>query len=47
MKILRAFACINYQRYASLYLERIEVLEFEHPELFSHLMQGQFVVKDR
>ena len=44
MKILRAFDCINY---ASWYLERSEVLEFEHPELFSHFMQGQFVVKDR
>ena len=47
MKILRAFDCINYLRYASWYLERIEVLEFEHPKLFSHLMKGQFVVKDR
>ena len=46
MKILRAFDCINYLRYASWYLERIEVLEFEHPALFSRFMRGLFVDKD-
>ena len=47
MEILRAFDCINYLRYASWYIERIEVLEVEHPAFFSRFMQGQFVVKDR
>ena len=47
MKILRAFDCINYLRYASWYLERIEVLEVEQPLLFQHFMMGKFVVKDR
>jgi hypothetical protein len=30
MKLFTAFDCINYLRYASWYLERIEVLEFEN-----------------
>ena len=47
MKILRAFDCINYLRYASWYLERIEVLEFEHADFFSRSIQGQCVVKNR
>ena len=47
MKILRAFDCINYLRYASWYLERIEVLEVEQPILFRRFMMGQFVVQDR
>lgn len=47
MKILRASDCISYIRFASWYLERIEVFEVEQPLLFCRFMLGQFVVKDR
>lgn len=47
MKIFTAFDCINYLRYASWYLERIEVLEVEHPMLFRRFMMGQFVVQEK
>ncbi|MES9884560.1 MAG: hypothetical protein ABW185_27260, partial [Sedimenticola sp.] len=47
MKIFTVFDCINYLRYASWYLERIEVMEVEQPMLFRRFMMGQFVIQDR
>ncbi len=47
MGILREFDAINYLRYASWYLERIQVLEVTYPTLYRRFCMGQFVVKDR
>lgn len=47
MGILREFDAINYLRYASWYLERIQVLEVTYPSLYRRFRMGHFVVKDR
>ncbi len=47
MPILREFDAINYLRYGSWYLERIQVLEKEHPALYDRFLRGFFVVRDR
>ena len=47
MKIFTVFDRINYLKYASWYLERIEVFEVEQTMLFRRFMMGQFVVQDR
>ena len=47
MKILCEFDAINYLRYASWYLEKIQTLEETCPALYRHFSMGQFVVKDR
>ena len=46
MPFLAEFACINYLRYGSLYLEQIKTLEFTHPELYRRFAMGQWVVQD-
>ncbi len=47
MCIFREFDAINYLRYGSWYLERINILEVDNPALYACFMKGQFVVKDR
>ena len=47
MGILCEFDAINYLRYASWYLEKIQVLEITHPTLYRHFCMGHFVEKDR
>ena len=46
MAILHEFDAINYLRYASCYLERIQVLEVTHPTLYRQICMG-YLVKDR
>ena len=36
---------IHYLRYGSFYLETLKSLQYEHPQLFSALAQGDFVIK--
>ena len=47
MKIFCESNAINYLRYASWYLEKIQTLEKTCPTLYRHFSMGQFVVKDR
>ena len=47
MKIFREFDAINYLRYASWYLEKIQTLEETCPTLYRRFSMGQSVVKDR
>ena len=46
MCIFREFDAINYLRYGSYYLEKIKVLEAEHPELYRRFLMSGFVVRD-
>ena len=46
MPIFRSFDAVNYLRYASFYLEKIQVLEITHPTLYDRFNQGYFVVRD-
>ena len=46
MAILHEFDAINFLRYASWYLERIQVLEVTHPTLYRQICMG-YLVKDR
>ena len=47
MPIFRGFDAINYIRYASFYLEKIQVLQITHPSLYEKFKLGYFVVRDR
>ncbi|KAH3755547.1 hypothetical protein DPMN_190243 [Dreissena polymorpha] len=47
MQIFAEYDCINYLRYRSWYLEQIQVMTFNHPELYRRLSIGQWVVRDR
>ena len=47
MPVFQAMDAFNYLRYGSWYLERIKVLEIEHPGLYEQFMKGSFVVRDR
>lgn len=47
LPIFRAFDCINYLRNGSWYLEQINKLGTEHPDLYEKFMQGHFVVKEK
>lgn len=47
MRVCREWDCVNYLRYGSWYLEKVKVLEWEHPELYSKFMGKHFVVKDK
>ncbi len=46
MAIFQEFDAVNYLRYGSYYLEKITVLEAEHPELYRRFMMSEFVVRD-
>ena len=47
MDIFQEFGAINYLRYGSYYLEKIKVLEIEHPSLHQQFVKGFFVVNER
>ena len=36
---------VNYQRYCSLYLEMMEKIPEEHPNIYAEFMERKFVVK--
>ena len=44
--ILQEFDAVNYLRYGSYYLEKIKILEVEHPELYRRFVMSEFVVRD-
>ena len=46
MAIFQEFDAVNYLRYGSYYLEKIKILEVEHPELYQKCMMSEFVVRD-
>ena len=45
MPIFSACDSVNYLRYGSYYLEKIKVLEEEHPTLYQMFLDGNFPVK--
>lgn len=47
MCIFKEFDAINYLRYASFYLENIQILEAQYPSLYDRFRAGYFVVRDR
>ena len=46
MAIFQEFDAVNCLRYGSYYLEKIKILEVEHPELYKICMMSEFVVRD-
>ena len=46
MSVFAELDCGNYLRYGSWYCERIETLEFTHPQLYRRFSQGQWTVQD-
>ena len=46
MPIFRGFNAINYIRYGSFYLEKIQAIQVTQPALYEKFVQGYFVVKN-
>ena len=47
LPLYREFDCLSYLRYGTHYLESTRALEDKHPEVFTKLREGYFVVNER